>query len=238
MHPEIEKLIDLALADGQVTEKERNVILKKAAELGVDRDEVEMILDGKLHQIHATKNTINTNTKEGIIKKCPHCGASIKAFSEKCEACGEQFRYDTLNSLAGKMQSNTNTLYEISNTLVPINKEAIIEFLTFSIGNVKNKGLSLEVRWAWYAKMEEAFLKADSVMSKDEYEVFERKYYIERLEAKSSINNDTPKTDQQIKEAREADFWAIPGLTLGIFMIYIIVAGLAKWFGGAHLWPF
>ena len=35
MHPEIEKLIDLALADGQITEKERNVILKKAAELGV-----------------------------------------------------------------------------------------------------------------------------------------------------------------------------------------------------------
>ena len=28
MHPEIEKLIDLALADGQITEKERNVIEK------------------------------------------------------------------------------------------------------------------------------------------------------------------------------------------------------------------
>jgi uncharacterized tellurite resistance protein B-like protein len=30
MHPEIEKLIELALADGQITEKERNVILKKS----------------------------------------------------------------------------------------------------------------------------------------------------------------------------------------------------------------
>lgn len=48
MHPEIEKLIDLALADGQITEKERNVILKKAAELDVDADEVEMVLDGKI----------------------------------------------------------------------------------------------------------------------------------------------------------------------------------------------
>jgi len=35
MHPEIEKLIDLTLADSLITEKERNVILKKAAELGV-----------------------------------------------------------------------------------------------------------------------------------------------------------------------------------------------------------
>ena len=51
MHPEIEKLIDLALADGQLTDKERNVILKKATELGVDTDEVEMVLDGKLHQL-------------------------------------------------------------------------------------------------------------------------------------------------------------------------------------------
>lgn len=48
MHPEIDKLIDLALADGQITEKERNVTLKKAAELGVDADEVEMILGGKM----------------------------------------------------------------------------------------------------------------------------------------------------------------------------------------------
>jgi hypothetical protein len=32
MNPEIEKLIDLALADSQITEKERNVILKKAIE--------------------------------------------------------------------------------------------------------------------------------------------------------------------------------------------------------------
>ena len=55
MHLEIEKLIDLAIADGQITEKERNVILKKAAELGVDADEVEMVLDGKLHQLEASK---------------------------------------------------------------------------------------------------------------------------------------------------------------------------------------
>ena len=55
MHPEIEKLIDLALADGQIKEKERNVILKKAAELGVDADEVEMTLDGKFNQLEANK---------------------------------------------------------------------------------------------------------------------------------------------------------------------------------------
>lgn len=41
MNEQLIKLIDLALADGQITEKERNVILKKASELGIDADEVE-----------------------------------------------------------------------------------------------------------------------------------------------------------------------------------------------------
>lgn len=45
MNSEIEKLINLAIADGQITEKERSVILKKATQLGIDADEVEIILD-------------------------------------------------------------------------------------------------------------------------------------------------------------------------------------------------
>jgi hypothetical protein len=90
MHPDIEKLIDLAIADGQITEKERNVILKKASQLGVDEDEAEMYLDGKLHQM---KNQANKPTKEkhGNIKTCPACGAEILSFTSKCLDCGHEF---------------------------------------------------------------------------------------------------------------------------------------------------
>ncbi len=90
MHPEIEKLIDLAIADGQITEKERNVIFKKAAEFGVDLDEVEMILDGKLHQLEANKP--KEKEKVGNIKTCPACGASVKAFQIKCDDCGHELQ--------------------------------------------------------------------------------------------------------------------------------------------------
>jgi len=48
MHPEIENLINMALADGEVTERERAIILRKAESLGIDKDEVEIILDGKI----------------------------------------------------------------------------------------------------------------------------------------------------------------------------------------------
>lgn len=78
MHPEIEKLIDYAIADGQITEKERNVILKKAAELGVDTDEVEMVLDGKLHQLEASKP--KQKEKVGDAEKLfdKHFGVSVQ----------------------------------------------------------------------------------------------------------------------------------------------------------------
>ena len=89
MHPEIEKLIDLGIVDGQITEKERNVILKKAAEFGVDADEVEMTLDGKLYQLETSKP--KQKEKVGNIKTCPACGAEKKSFSTNCFSCGHEY---------------------------------------------------------------------------------------------------------------------------------------------------
>ncbi|MFN9109342.1 MAG: hypothetical protein ACK5XN_04625, partial [Bacteroidota bacterium] len=67
MHADLEKLIELTLADGQITEKERNVIMKKAAEFGEDLDEVDVILDAKLHQKQSYR-TQSTKEKTGNIK--------------------------------------------------------------------------------------------------------------------------------------------------------------------------
>lgn len=39
MNQDLEKLIELTLADGQLSEKERTVLFRKAKELGVDHDE-------------------------------------------------------------------------------------------------------------------------------------------------------------------------------------------------------
>ena len=139
MHPEIEKLIDLALANGEVTEKERNVILKKARELGIDEDEVEMVLDGKLHQLEASKP--KQKEKAGNIKTCPACGASVKAFQIKCEDCGHEFRQTqssiNIKELQQKITKATSKDRPgiIQSFPIPTNKEDIIEFLTLSIPN-------------------------------------------------------------------------------------------------------
>ena len=62
MHPEIEKLIDMALIDGQVTDKEREIILRKAEKLGLDIDEVEMYLEGYIGiTINSTEKILDIN---------------------------------------------------------------------------------------------------------------------------------------------------------------------------------
>ena len=45
---ELEELIEGALADGVITDKERAVLHKKAESEGVDPDEPDMVLDGRL----------------------------------------------------------------------------------------------------------------------------------------------------------------------------------------------
>ena len=44
----LEQLIDAVIADGVITDQERRVVYKKAASLGIDQDEIEVYLEGRL----------------------------------------------------------------------------------------------------------------------------------------------------------------------------------------------
>ena len=45
----IEALIKAALADGVLTEKEKEILFKNAQAEGIDLDEFEMVLDARFH---------------------------------------------------------------------------------------------------------------------------------------------------------------------------------------------
>ena len=122
MSPEIEKLIDFALADGVISDKEREIIRNKAEKLGEDPDEAEMILDAKLAMkgnqattpppTASTPPPINTPTaasgpppiaetpptkpqessKAGNIQTCPACGATVNSMELNCSECRHEFR--------------------------------------------------------------------------------------------------------------------------------------------------
>ena len=94
----IENLINFALADGELTEKEKQILFKKAEEEGIDLDEFEMVLDAKLHEKQLTVKAVSPSVaapksdKYGDVKKCPACGAIVQSFSGKCGDCGYEFR--------------------------------------------------------------------------------------------------------------------------------------------------
>jgi hypothetical protein len=46
----LEKLIEFALADGVLTEKEKQALIKAAKAEGIDLDEFEMVLEAKLYE--------------------------------------------------------------------------------------------------------------------------------------------------------------------------------------------
>lgn len=50
LSPELQSIIDAALADGNITDKERAIILKRAQREGFDPDEVELLLDAELQK--------------------------------------------------------------------------------------------------------------------------------------------------------------------------------------------
>ena len=56
---QLEQLIDAALADGVLTEKEKQILFRKAEALGIDLDEFEMVLDARLFKLQNNKTTLN-----------------------------------------------------------------------------------------------------------------------------------------------------------------------------------
>lgn len=101
---ELNSMIDAAIADGVITDKERQLIMKRAVKEGQDPDEVEMIMEGKLQ---AQKKVYKPqNSKLGTVKKCPSCGAIIPESSLKCPECSYTFRDVKANSTYKELYDN------------------------------------------------------------------------------------------------------------------------------------
>ena len=92
----IEQLIKAALADGVLTEKEKQVLFKRAQEQGIDLDEFEMVLDARLVELQKAEQekrekSAPKSDKYGDVRKCPACGAIVGAFKGSCPECGYEF---------------------------------------------------------------------------------------------------------------------------------------------------
>lgn len=93
---QLEKLIEIALADGELKEKEKQILFKRAESEKIDLDEFEMVLNARIFEKAKNKSIQNfaspQSDKLGDVKKCPACGAITESFATKCLDCGTEFR--------------------------------------------------------------------------------------------------------------------------------------------------
>ena len=112
---QIENLIKIALNDGELSEKEKQILFKKAEAEGIDLDEFEMVLESRLfdkqkssNQQSPTPESIHQtdepkSNKMGDVKKCPSCGGIVETFSTSCGDCGHSFNNIAAVSSAQKL---------------------------------------------------------------------------------------------------------------------------------------
>ena len=206
---ELEELIDAALADGVLTEKERAVLFKRAAAEGVDLDEFEVVVEGRLAKMKRQEDWLRPvppvqapvvppppvpgqNTKHGVVKKCPNCGAVIVPGTTKCSECDLEFsgiaavssvqRFadglakieeegggNLITGLYGLDKRSRKIISFIRNFPIPNTKEDIVEFILFlkpkaSIWSGANDSFSTA---AYKTKYKECLAKAKHLFGDD-----------------------------------------------------------------------
>lgn len=96
---EIESLIEMAISDGEITDKELKVLQKKAAQYNIDEDELDMVLEYRLENRrkelglnNQSKSDIETDkTQTRDYNKCNSCGFIRQNDEDKCPYCGYVF---------------------------------------------------------------------------------------------------------------------------------------------------
>lgn len=160
MNEKIVEMVKLAIENGAVSQKHRDLILNKAKEVGEDPDLVEIYLDNELAKLSVSRTAVSQETK-GVMK-CPHCGAPITDTMLSCPECGFVFQKENQASKdASAMIKDFQRRYKeasapkkpsiynlfdletpaqrmvsvISSFTLPYTKEGLIQMLEFSYSN-------------------------------------------------------------------------------------------------------
>lgn len=151
----LEELINMAVADGKITDKERRALLRRAMDEGIDPDEFEMVLESRLRDVsvEATDNgeVLDTEGRRSIMS------------SEK------------LSNLLLKEDSAKRRINIIKDFPIPSAAEDLLEFIMTMSSKAKNQGKSSEndggdgfmEKRAYVAKYDEACLKAQTFFPGD-----------------------------------------------------------------------
>lgn len=229
---DLENFIQLALEDGELKEKERKVLLKKAEAKGIDLDEFEMYLDTKFArksgQVASSEpqSATSGDSKNAAIRICPNCGKRIPASKTICPACGWELDVESAD--------NQSAVYRLSQEL---KNRSLLNFQTeytvirsFPIPRGKSDLLELTI----YFKTRCLSEFKDEIW--DEEDACIQKYKECILKAKQYYSNDADfiplikDFDEELaeNEARKSKRRRIIGIVSGI--VGLAVIGLLVWY--------
>ena len=198
---EFEDLLKEYLTDGIITSKERQVLLKKARELGYDVDEVDLYIDAQQQKCDQAVETAAAK-KRG--KVCPRCGASVQSMQLTCPECGFEFNNKEANASAKELVEKLSKTHKaedkielISNYPIPNTKENLTEFVALCIGNCQISPIELcsdeksEICLAWRRLSRQVVTKA-YLMLKNEPDLMEKVKELDKISSKKiSIHGET-----------------------------------------------
>ena len=172
----IEALIDIALEDGVLTDKERNILLKKAQESGIDPDEFEMVLDSRVAKLNKGNMQSVSNVGSGkirvLFKQLEELELEKQSTTGIISGRIKSFVADDDDDYSERLTQKKRNL--IQNFPLPTSKEDILEFLSLAIPLAKKKGNAFirfigedteneahnELVPAWKSKCEQIVTKA------------------------------------------------------------------------------
>lgn len=139
---QFERLIDFALKDGILTDKEREVIMKKAQSLGIDVDEAELILEAKLidlnngeNKAHNTEHNYETSTIGNYQKEYNRIkNQNFKPIQEVVFLTGRRTKYDNDDReeyTRIETERIKNECYAFIDSIYPNNEIETIDALDF-----------------------------------------------------------------------------------------------------------
>ncbi len=128
MNIEIKRLLDKALEKGVILFNEKDEILKKGIELGLDSLELEMYIEN----YQSTQQKIET---EKDTKKCPKCNANIPFLSNVCNFCGAELTVKSNQISDKELVVNIHENIEIIKRLrTPTIYELLLKYGVFFFG--------------------------------------------------------------------------------------------------------
>jgi DnaJ-domain-containing protein 1 len=151
---QLEKLIEMSLVDGVLTEKEKQVLFRKAESLGIDLDEFEMVLEARLQE-EQKRQLSSLPTIRNLLDQLSNAEQEIRGTRTAAlvgKVVNEVVNAATggvVGAVGGLMSKGHKNLEKrirakkkriILNFPTPTDKDSILEFLSYAIPMAKKKG--------------------------------------------------------------------------------------------------